>query len=46
MAATVTNIGDVRGQGVVQVYVKAPQGKLGNPARKLISLQKPGTGTG
>ena len=47
MAATVTNIGDVRGKEIVQVYVKAPQGKLGNPARKLIGFAKnPGTGTG
>ena len=40
VAATVTNIGDVRGKEVVQVYVKAPQGKLGNPARKLIGFAK------
>lgn len=40
VAATVTNIGDVRGKEIVQVYVKAPQGKLGNPARKLIGFAK------
>ena len=40
VAATVTNIGDVRGKEVVQVYVKVPQGKLGNPARKLIGFAK------
>ncbi|MCB5598773.1 fibronectin type III-like domain-contianing protein, partial [Thomasclavelia ramosa] len=40
VAATVTNIGDVRGKEVVQVYVKAPQGKLGNQARKLIGFAK------
>ena len=28
------------GKEVVQVYVKAPQGKLGNPARKLIGFAK------
>ena len=42
VAATVTNIGDVKGKEVVQVYVKVPQGKLGNPARKLIGFAKTG----
>lgn len=37
---TVFNIGTVKGKDVVQVYVKAPQGKLGNPARKLIGFSK------
>ena len=40
VAATVTNTGDVKGKEVVQVYVKVPQGKLGNPARKLIGFAK------
>lgn len=42
VAATVTNTGDVKGKEVVQVYVKVPQGKLGNPARKLIGFAKTG----
>lgn len=40
--AAVTNTGDVSGKEVVQVYVKAPAGKLGNPARKLIGFAKTG----
>ena len=40
VSVTVTNTGSVVGKEVVQVYVKAPQGKLGNPARKLIGFAK------
>lgn len=46
VAATVTNIGDVRAKEVVQVYVKSTAGKLGNPARKADRFANPGTGTG
>lgn len=38
--AAVTNTGAVSGKEVVQVYVKAPSGKLGSPARKLIGFAK------
>lgn len=37
---TIANIGDRSGKEVVQIYVKVPQGKLGNPARKLIGFAK------
>ncbi|MDO5424574.1 MAG: glycoside hydrolase family 3 C-terminal domain-containing protein [Eubacteriales bacterium] len=37
---SVTNTGTVSGKEVVQLYVKVPQGKLGNPARKLVSFAK------
>lgn len=40
VSATVANTGEVKGKEVVQVYVKVPQGKLGNPARKLIGFAK------
>lgn len=40
LSVTVSNTGEVRGKEVVQVYVKVPQGKLGNPARKLIGFAK------
>lgn len=40
VSVTVSNTGEVRGKEVVQVYVKVPQGKLGNPARKLIGFAK------
>ena len=40
VSATVSNTGEVRGKEVIQVYVKVPQGKLGNPARKLIGFAK------
>ena len=40
VSATVANTGEVKGKAVVQVYVKVPQGKLGNPARKLIGFAK------
>lgn len=38
--ATVTNTGSLDGKEVVEVYVKAPTGKLGQPARKLIGFAK------
>ena len=40
LSVTVSNTGEVRGKEVVQVYVKVPQGKLGNPARRLIGFAK------
>lgn len=40
VSATVANTGEIKGKEVVQVYVKVPQGKLGNPARKLIGFAK------
>lgn len=45
----VKNVGDYAGKEVVQVYVQAPQGKLGKPERVLVayaktSLLKPGEG--
>ncbi|MCR4754197.1 MAG: glycoside hydrolase family 3 C-terminal domain-containing protein [Lachnospiraceae bacterium] len=39
---TVTNTGDVPGKDVVQVYVEAPQGKLGKPAKILAGFTKTG----
>ena len=42
VAAEVVNTGAVKGKEVVQVYAKVPQGKLGNPARKLIGFAKTG----
>ena len=42
VAAEVVNTGAVKGKEVVQVYVKVPQGKLGNPARRLIRFAKTG----
>lgn len=38
--ATVSNIGNVSGKEVVQVYIEAPQGKLGKPARALVGFTK------
>lgn len=38
--ATVTNIGYVPGKEVVQVYIEAPQGKLGKPLRSLVGFTK------
>ncbi len=38
--AVVTNIGQRSGKEVVEVYVKAPVGRLGQPARKLIGFSK------
>ena len=40
VTATVENTGKTDGKEVVQVYVRVPQGKLGNPARKLIGFAK------
>lgn len=42
VAAEVANTGAVKGKEVVQVYAKVPQGKLGNPARRLIGFAKTG----
>ncbi len=36
----VTNIGSFKGKEVVQVYLEAPQGKLGKPARVLCGYDK------
>lgn len=38
--ATVSNIGNLPGKEVVQVYIEAPQGKLGKPARSLVGFAK------
>lgn len=38
--ATVTNIGNLPGKEVVLVYIEAPQGKLGKPARSLVGFAK------
>ena len=40
LTAIVTNIGKAAGKEVVQVYVKAPQGKLGKPLRSLVAFAK------
>lgn len=42
VAAEVVNTGAVKGKEVVQVYAKVPQGKLGNPAKRLIGFAKTG----
>ena len=42
VAAEVVNTGAVKGKEVVEVYAKVPQGKLGNPARRLIGVAKTG----
>lgn len=36
----VTNIGNVEGKEVVQVYVNPPQGRLGKPLKNLIAFEK------
>lgn len=40
ISGVVKNIGDFAGKEVVQVYVEVPQGKLGNPVRKLVGFLK------
>lgn len=40
VAAIVKNVGDTAGKEVVQIYVKAPQGKLGKPVRVLVGFAK------
>lgn len=39
-AAEVVNIGHFRGKEVVQIYLEKPQGRLGQPARQLVSFGK------
>ncbi len=39
---TVKNVGSYAGKEVVQVYLKKPIGKLGNPARELVGFAKTG----
>lgn len=36
----VTNLGNVSGKEVVQIYFGAPQGKLGKPAKQLVAFKK------
>lgn len=38
--ASVKNTGDFAGKEVLQVYIKVPQGSLGNPVRKLVGFAK------
>ncbi|WP_195262892.1 glycoside hydrolase family 3 protein [Clostridium sp. 1001275B_160808_H3] len=38
--ANVTNIGNISGKEVVQVYIEAPQGKLGKASRSLVGFTK------
>lgn len=42
ITATVSNTGSTAGKEVVQVYVKAPGGRLGNPVRRLVGFAKTG----
>lgn len=42
LRVNVTNTGNVSGKETVMVFVEAPQGKLGQPSRKLIGFQKTG----
>lgn len=43
LEVTVKNTGDRRGKETVQVYVQAPQGRLGKPVRVLACFAKTGT---
>ncbi|MCR5677382.1 MAG: glycoside hydrolase family 3 C-terminal domain-containing protein [Agathobacter sp.] len=40
ISATVTNAGEYEGKEVAQLYVKKPQGALGQPARELVAFEK------
>ena len=40
LCVNVANTGDVAGKEVVQVYIEAPQGKLGKPVRSLVAFGK------
>ena len=40
LEVTVKNIGECDGKEVVQIYFQAPQGKLGNPLRRLCAYKK------
>lgn len=40
VTVTVENTGKCAGRDVVQIYLEAPQGKLGQPARKLVGFRK------
>ena len=40
LLVTVTNTGAYAGKEVVQVYAKAPQGKLGKASRVLVAFDK------
>jgi len=40
LKVAVRNVGDVTGKEVVQIYLEAPQGRLGKPARSLVAFQK------
>ncbi len=42
LSVTVTNLSEMPGKEVVQVYAKLPQGKLGKPALTLVSFAKTG----
>mgnify|MGYP001810250979 CR=1 FL=1 len=42
LTVCVTNTGATAGKDVVQAYVEAPQGRLGKPARSLVSFTKTG----
>lgn len=40
VSVMVTNTGNVAGKEIVQIYVQAPQGKLGKPSRVLVAFAK------
>ncbi len=42
LAVEVTNTGRLAGKEVIQVYVQAPQGRLGKPSRMLVGFRKTG----